>query len=58
MPKYTSRNVSNTLFYAFIAFGSISQKSFLIHWTCLRLGGPNRKYHAFKQPLDRIEFEF
>jgi len=62
MPKYTYRNVANSL----SCFPSIwqhikalpSHKSVLVQWTLSHLGGPTQKNYAFKQPLNHREFEF
>jgi len=52
MPKYTSRNVSDTYFHAFLAFGSISTHfnhiTVLVQWTGSFLGGPTQRTMLFK----------
>jgi len=36
----------------------ITQIIVVVQWTWSRLGGPAQTYHAFKKPLDHIEFGF
>jgi len=46
------------LFWHLAAYQSISiaHIAFLVHWTRSCLGEPTQQFHAFKQPMDHIEF--